>query len=289
MKKEIVQSEMIKKYGLSKEQAEIIKNMICKDADDTELVLFLETCKSLNLSPFLKEVYFFVNKYKNKNGEWIRTPVIGIGINGYRKIAERTEKYSPGKAVEYALDKNGEPLSATAFVKKQTKDGTWHEVSATVFASEFTKAKNGGMFFHKLGINAESHALRKAFPDVYNGIYSKEELETSNLHLGEEIEEKHENKASQNEIEDIEILNEENDDDFELKEDFINSYQVSTIESLLSLDHELSHKVKNYLAQKYSVKDFKNLKKDVYEKIIVQIVKNLKQNKKLEGSHATTN
>lgn len=164
----LIKNQKIERFN--QEQYELLRNSICKGASDTEIAFFVEISTSLNLDPFLKEVYFF------KQGN---APIIGIGINGYRKIAERTGRYSPGKSNEYGFNKDGRCISATAYVKKQTMDGTWHEVSATCFMDEFPKAAKSLMPMHKLGVNAESHALRKAFPDALNGTYTKEELETT--------------------------------------------------------------------------------------------------------------
>lgn len=268
--------ENLKNYGLTQTQYDMIKNMICKNATETELQMFFETCKSLNLSPFLKDVYFFVNEYNSKNGH-VRNPVIGIGINGYRKIAERTGKYAPGKAVDYTIDKDGLPLSATAYVKKQTQDGTWHEVSATVFASEFSKAKNGGMFFHKLGINAESHALRKAFPDAFGGIYSKEELETSNFHYEDE------NKNEKKENHEV-ISFQENGDEFDLEENSkcIDGYQLRYLMHLLEKVPDKKSNIQKYLAVRHNLSTYEKMPIDVYKTLVKKILTTLKKQEAFE-------
>ena len=109
---------------------------------------------------------------------------IQTGIDGYRLIAERTGKYSPGREPTYQYDEKGNIISATAYVKKQTSDGTWHEVAATAFFNEYcqrTKEGKPTRFWMQLGHAmiakcAEALALRKAFPGDLSGIYTKEEM-----------------------------------------------------------------------------------------------------------------
>ena len=108
---------------------------------------------------------------------------IQTSIDGFRIIAERTGKYSPGKEPIYVC--NGDRLvSCTAYVKKMTIDGTWHEVAATAFYDEYVqKTKEGKVtsFWDRmprvmLAKCAESMALRKAFPAELSGMYTSDEM-----------------------------------------------------------------------------------------------------------------
>jgi hypothetical protein len=114
---------------------------------------------------------------------------IQTGIDGYRLIAERTGRYCPGKETVYVYGNNGTLVSATAYVKKQTSDGTWHEVSASAFYEEYCQRTKEGkpmamwakMPHVMLAKVAESLALRKAFPADLSGIYTKEEMDQSEI------------------------------------------------------------------------------------------------------------
>ncbi len=156
--------------GFTREQVDLIKDTVCKGASDDELKLFLYTCKRTGLDPMMKQIYSIP-----RGG--MRTTQ--TSIDGFRAIAERTGKYAPGLPTQFTYDKDGSLLSATAFVKKLTSDGTWHEVSATIFWREFV---NVGNKFHKTmphvmaAKTAEAAALRRAFPMEFSGLYATEEM-----------------------------------------------------------------------------------------------------------------
>jgi hypothetical protein len=114
---------------------------------------------------------------------------IQTGIDGYRLIAERTGCYAPGQEPTYEYDKDGHVICATAYIKKLTKDGTWHIVSASAYLDEYCqKSRDGspsGMWANMprtmLAKCAESQALRKAFPAEMSGVYTKEEMEQAEV------------------------------------------------------------------------------------------------------------
>lgn len=163
------------------EQNQLLKDTVCKGASDNDFMIFSHICKRTGLDPFAKQIYAVMrwDKKLNRNAMTIQT-----GIDGYRVIAERTGRYAPGKEPTYAYDGNGKLISATAYAKKQTQDGTWHEVSATAFYSEYVQVFNGipTQFWSKmphgqLAKCAEALALRKAFPQEMSGVYTKEEMD----------------------------------------------------------------------------------------------------------------
>lgn len=153
----------------SEEKLKLLKDTVCKGATDNELQLFLHVCIKTGLDPFMKQIYSIP-----RGGQ--RT--IQTSIDGFRLIAERTCKYSPGKEPSYTYDSNGKLISATATVKKMTPDGTWHDISATAFNEEY----NGrNTFWNKmphlmLAKCAECLALRRAFPAEMSGVYSDDEM-----------------------------------------------------------------------------------------------------------------
>ncbi len=159
----------------TQEQIQLLKNTICKGISDNDFMIFSHICKRTGLDPFARQIYAVPRK---------GTMTIQTGIDGYRLIAERTGKYAPGKEPSHTYDTNGKLLSATAYVKKQTADGTWHEVSATAFYSEYVQVYNGvpSQFWSKmphgqLAKCAEALALRRAFPQEMSGIYTSEEMQ----------------------------------------------------------------------------------------------------------------
>ena len=176
-------SLIIKQSNFSQEQIDLIKRTICKGASDDELELFLYLCKKTGLDPFVRQIYMIPRKSKDSNGNWVTVYQPLVSIDGYRLIAERTKSYSPGRESTYVYDKSGGVFSATAYLKKKGSDGTWHEIAATAFHSEYVqKAKDGPTKFWAekphlmLAKCAESLALRRAFPAELSGVYTEEEM-----------------------------------------------------------------------------------------------------------------
>jgi phage recombination protein Bet len=165
-------------------QVETLKNTVAKDCNDQELNLLLYVATRTGLDPFMKQIYAIVRKSKQKDGSYKSAMTIQTGIDGFRLIAERTGKYSPGREPTYAYDQQGKLRSATAYIKKMTPDGTWHEIGATAFWDEYVQTDYNGnptSFWKKmpngqLAKCAESLALRKGFPGDYNQLYSHEEM-----------------------------------------------------------------------------------------------------------------
>lgn len=157
------------------EQASLIKNYLCKGINDEELKLFHAVCKKTGLDPFMKQIYAV-----KRNGKDGAQMTIQTSIDGYRLIAERTGRYCPGRESTYTYE-DGKVICATSYVKKQTVDGTWHEVAASAYLSEYAPAYTNQFWSSKphimLAKCAESLALRKAFPNELSGLYSEEEMQ----------------------------------------------------------------------------------------------------------------
>lgn len=156
------------------QQVLLLKNTICKGSSDEELKFFIYACTKTGLDPFSRQIYSVP-----RGGQ----RVIQTSVDGFRLIAERTGRYAPGREPTFVYDKNGVLFSATSYVKKQTKDGTWHEVSASAMMSEYDGKNN---FWKKmphlmLAKCAECLALRKAFPAEMSGLYGQEEMQQADV------------------------------------------------------------------------------------------------------------
>jgi phage recombination protein Bet len=155
----------------SPEQNELIKKQLCKNISDDELHFFAAVCKKTGLDPFMKQIYAV------KRGDAM---TIQTSIDGYRLIAERTGRYAPGRESTHVY-KGDRLFSSTSYVKKQTKDGTWHEVSVTCLFDEYKPNYKSQFWDTKptvmLDKCAESLALRKAFPNELSGLYTSEEMD----------------------------------------------------------------------------------------------------------------
>lgn len=167
-------------------KTELIKNTICREASHEELEIFLHVCARTGLDPFMRQIYPVMRNVKiSRNPDkWGKVMIIQTGIDGFRLIAERTQKYTPGREPTFVYDAHKKMLSATSYVKKLTSDGQWHEVAATAYFEEYVqKDKDGNPsdFWRRmphlmLAKCAESLALRRAFPAELSGIYTSDEM-----------------------------------------------------------------------------------------------------------------
>ncbi len=151
--------------NLTNEQIDVVKNTICKGYTDTEMRLYLHQCEKLSLDPLARETYTF------KAGGGI---VIGTGIDGFRKRANDTGCYMPGRATEYEMD-GDKLISARVYVKKFIK-GEWHEFSEDAYLEEF-KGKGQWNVMERVMLSkcAEVRALRRVFPRELGGLYEPAE------------------------------------------------------------------------------------------------------------------
>lgn len=172
-----------REFGWTIGQYETIKRMYFKGLDDNEIAVFGYICKRTGLDPIMKQIYAIPRNTKQPDGSYKKVITAQTSIDGYRLIADRTGKYSPGRdsVHNYITDSEGNNklYSSTSYIKKLTDDGSWHEVSATAVFNEY----NGNTDFWRtkphimLDKCAEALALRKAFPAQLSGVYTKEEMD----------------------------------------------------------------------------------------------------------------
>ena len=154
----------IAKADWTREQIDTIKQTVARGANDAQLALFLQVCKSRGLDPFVKQVYF--------------TPQgIIVSIDGLRAIAERTNCYAPG-ATRYEYDDSKHLVAAFVSVKKFV-NGTWFDVEESAFYEEY---RGSSPIWKKmprvmLAKCAEARALRRAFSSDLSGLYAAEEMD----------------------------------------------------------------------------------------------------------------
>ena len=167
---------------LNEDKIALIKRTICKKSTDEELELFIHACQKTGLDPFMRQI-FAVKRWDSSEKREMMT--IQTGIDGYRLIADRTGRYSPGKDTEFGYEENGNLKWAKSYVKKMTPDGKWHEISAIAFWKEYAQITKEGkptIFWQNKGHImlakcAEALVLRKAFPAELSGIYTQEEMQ----------------------------------------------------------------------------------------------------------------
>lgn len=182
----------------NEDQKQLIKETFFKGKGTNEdFKLFMHVCITRKLDPFMRQIFpvFRETSFKLPSGSWGKKDVMTLqtGIDGYRVLADRTGTYAPGRSPTFTFDKDKNIESATAYVKKRTSDGTWHEVEATAFYSEYVqtfKDKDGRnaptkfwlqMPRNQLAKCAEALAIRKACPADLSGIYTNEEMQQADV------------------------------------------------------------------------------------------------------------
>ena len=187
----------LKDLNLDRGKIELLKRTIAKDATDDELLMFINVCRGLGLSPFLRHVHL-VKRWDSDAG--IKVATVQVGIDGFRSIAEATGAYagnddpvfSGTKTLKHNKVDITVPESALATVRKVVQ-GVAYDFTATARWDEFYPGDKIGFMWRvkphlMLGKCAEAQALRKAFPKVLGGVYVPEELDkTGTLKSPEEI------------------------------------------------------------------------------------------------------
>lgn len=142
-----------------------LKNTVAQGLSDPEFKLFTEFCKSTGLNPFKKEIWAI------KAGGRLQ---LMTGINGYWTIANSHPQFD-GTEQDIEVDEAGIPIKAICKVYR--KDRRFPSVGIALM-KEYKKGTPiwANMPSVMLMKCAESVALRKAFPQELNGLYTEEEM-----------------------------------------------------------------------------------------------------------------
>lgn len=154
--------------GLTREQVDLVKRTVAKNATDDELALFIHVANKSGLDPFAKQVYAI----KRGGAMTIQT-----GIDGFRLVASRTGQHAGTDEAVFEEDDQGRPIKATVTVWKIVA-GQRVPFAASARMSEYNAGQGlwTKMPYAMLAKCAEALALRKAFPADLSGIYTNEEM-----------------------------------------------------------------------------------------------------------------
>jgi phage recombination protein Bet len=152
-----------------KEQLELVRRTVAKDATNDELALFLYDCSRRGVHPLDKLLHF-----TKRGGKY--TPVTSIDFMRSQAAASGEMAGSDDPVFE---EDEPHPLAATVTVYRITL-GQRYAYTATARWSEYCP-DNAPMWKRMphtmLGKCAEALALRKAFPQQLAGLYSREEMD----------------------------------------------------------------------------------------------------------------
>lgn len=158
-------------------EAQIVANVIAPGLSPVELSAFAAVCRHTNLDPFRRQIYAI-----KRGGKM----TIQVAIDGYRSLASRSGEYLGQLGPEWCgpdgqwrdvwIDEKPPAAARVAVKRRGFDDPVW----ATVTYREFY-VDNSGLWkshpAHMLAVRAESHALRRAFPETFaafEGVASSE-------------------------------------------------------------------------------------------------------------------
>lgn len=159
-----------------------VRRTFCANATDQEVQMFLALCATQHLNPFVKDAYLVkygsgpasiitsraaIQKRADSNPEYEGTELGVVVVNAAGQIEHR-----PGEACYKVL---GEKLlGGWARVHRKGRKPYYTEVPMDEYNTGRNQwAKMPGTMIAKV---AEMHALRGAFPQELNGMYSSEEM-----------------------------------------------------------------------------------------------------------------
>lgn len=163
--------------------ADDVRNLICQNADQKEVSLFLQLCKSQRLNPFVKDAYLV--KYGSNPAQMITNYQV------FNRRACRNDNYA-GIENGVVVLRNGEIVhkdgSAVYKAAGETLLGGWAKVYfkdnrkpayAEVALDDYSTGKSNwakmpGVMIEKC---AKAAAWRLAFPDDFQGMYVSEEMQ----------------------------------------------------------------------------------------------------------------
>ncbi len=139
------------------------------------MAAFINACRITGLDPTAKQIYAAI-----MGGKW----TVLVGIDGMRVVAQRSGEYDGQDPIQWQAEENGpwtdvppsKPFAARVAIYRK---GVSRPLVQTVTFAEF--GGNGNNWTkrpsHMLGIRAESHAFRRAFPMQLAGLYTAEDFE----------------------------------------------------------------------------------------------------------------
>jgi len=182
----IVLSSNGNEHNVMKATIELVKGTIARDLSNEELQLCLYHSKRTGLDFLSRQIYAFT-KFDKKSQRNVLS--IGVTIDGFRLIAERSGKFcgeigpyfcgEDGIWKEVWLEKKLPSAAKVGVLRTDFKKPLW---SVAKLCNYYTGDKVSPMWDkmpeHMLAKVAEALSLRRAFPHELSGYYTQEELDT---------------------------------------------------------------------------------------------------------------
>lgn len=163
-------TELIKKedsLSINYEDTKIMQTLqrtVARDTSPEEYWIFANYCKATGLNPLKNEIWCIKTSQRLQ---------LMTGINGYLAIANRHPQFD---GMQTIINEQGNKIvSATCRVWRKDRK---HPHEATAYFEEFRKNSPTWSSMPRKMIEkvAKCHALREAFPQEMNGLYTEEEM-----------------------------------------------------------------------------------------------------------------
>jgi phage recombination protein Bet len=181
----------------SRQELDVIKELICPGATDPELALFGKVCQRTGLDPFARQVYGIMRgqNVRQPDGSWktIEKLSIQTSIDGFRLIAERTGRYggqlgpqwcgTDGEWRDVWLSDDYPSAARVGVIRTDWQQPLYAVAVWKSYVQTYTKNNQkvvGNMWQSMpdvmLAKVAEALALRRAFPQELSGLYTSDEM-----------------------------------------------------------------------------------------------------------------